>query len=286
MDLPDAVDQQDPLDIDIAQEVNGCLAARFAQQAIRELNLSQEAKNILQLPVPQERWKCPECGRKTATLFCPLCIKGVLPLPERIQLGLEVHILRHPREPASKSSAAGLPLLADDIHCHDLGSATITDYLGNLLSREGMWVVYPSPHAVPTSCVDWSKVSSIMLIDCRWAQANGVVRDHPALTNMPAIRLETSARSMFWRRGFAENETQGFVSTAECLRLLLRERAKALGHAEEPLDHLLLFFAQQHQIITQYYAESQSGKCCPWCVEEDRRRRIRKGTTNKAILAT
>lgn len=257
-----------------------CPAAQLAEEVLGNLKLCGAARSLLDLPPAQLRGPCADCGRE-AVLFCARCIQAVVPLPPPVKLGLQVHILRHPGEPASKSSAAALPLLAPEIQSHDLAAPSATEDLCAVATTVGTWLIYPAENAIPTSSVDWSKVSGLVLIDSRWAHAGSVMREHEALARMPAIRLETSVRSVFWRRGFDSDEPQGFVSTAECLWLLLRERARALADPEGPLDDLLIFFALRHRIIAAQYAQDPMGRCCPWCQETARRRLVHGGPSRR-----
>lgn len=118
------------------------------------------------VPAPRDgRDKCPSCGR-AVRLYCATCLHSVVPLPEPLQLPLPVLILRHPKEPAAKSSAPGLALLSD---CALRPSA---DAL-----LPGTWLVFPTEKALEASAVDWSEVKGLVLLDSRWKHAKAMLAD-------------------------------------------------------------------------------------------------------------
>ena len=113
--------------------------------------------------------RCPGCS-KWARLYCPHCVRSVVPIPEPLHLGLQVLIFRHPKEAAAKSSATPLPLLSPDVQVSEwrppCGSQDLL-----FLQSPGTWLVYPSESAVDVSHVKWEEVQRIVLVDSRWKHA-------------------------------------------------------------------------------------------------------------------
>ena len=108
---------------------------------------------------------CPGCS-KWVRLYCSQCVRSVVPLPEPLRLGLQVLILRHPKEPAAKSSATPLPLLSEDVRVVEWKPSLDLELL-----KPGTWLVYPSEDAVDAHSVPWEDVQRLVLVDSRWKHA-------------------------------------------------------------------------------------------------------------------
>ena len=111
---------------------------------------------------------CPGCS-KWVRLYCSQCVRSVVPLPEPLRLGLQVLILRHPKEPAAKSSATPLPLLSEDVRVVEWKPSLDLEDLE--LLKPGTWLVYPSEDAVDAHSVPWEDVQRLVLVDSRWKHA-------------------------------------------------------------------------------------------------------------------
>jgi len=77
---------------------------------VDSLALSDAARAAVVVAERTLRVTCPECGRNVP-FYCTRCMWTPLPLPPPLSLGVRVHIIRHKKEPASKSSAVLLPKL-------------------------------------------------------------------------------------------------------------------------------------------------------------------------------
>ena len=202
---------------------NGCERAALALSLLERLRFSVEADDV------GGRLECAECG-KGARLYCSKCVRSVVKLPEPLSLGLEVLILRHPKEPAAKSSATPLSLLSPDIRVREWGDASGEECFG-----PGTWLVFPSENAIDASLVDWAEVTGLVLVDSRWKHARSVVDDPKLqLRSLPAMKLgaESSVPSCFWRSATEKLDLEGLLSTAECLHCLLKLRQRCLGEVE------------------------------------------------------
>jgi hypothetical protein len=87
------------------------------------------------------RSDCPDCG-KAVRLYCTKCVQSVVPLPQPLDLGLQVLIFRHPKEAAAKSSATPLPLLSRDIEVCEWQSDNCRANCSAM--GPGTWLVFPS----------------------------------------------------------------------------------------------------------------------------------------------
>lgn len=246
---------------------------------VDSLALSDAARAAVVVAERTLRVTCPECGRNVP-FYCTRCMWTPLPLPPPLSLGVRVHIIRHKKEPASKSSAVLLPKLVaeGDLALHEWSNGSSSS-LAEAVQQPGTWLLYPRDDAVDAASVDWSTVSQIVLIDSQWSKASAVGSD-PCLAALPAMRLTNGPRTCFWRVATRRLDgVEGLLSTAECVRHTLGVRAAALrlGKSEvyqdgDRLDDLLLLFALQLRAVA-----SESKNCCPWCTDADRRLRVDAG---------
>ena len=137
---------------------------------------------------------CPGCS-KWVRLYCSRCVRSVVPVPEPLQLGLKVLILRHPKEAPAKSSATPLPLLSPDVEVHEWGPGLGSESF-ECLRSSGTWLVYPGEAAVDARDVEWDGVKCLVLVDSRWKHArtgSGHVRpSFPALSGSQGCEGERS----------------------------------------------------------------------------------------------
>eukprot|EP00928_Gymnodinium_smaydae_P013267 TRINITY_DN14857_c0_g3_i1.p1 TRINITY_DN14857_c0_g3~~TRINITY_DN14857_c0_g3_i1.p1 ORF type:complete len:358 (-),score=84.02 TRINITY_DN14857_c0_g3_i1:30-1067(-) len=261
-----------------------CESRRFAEEFVARLQFSPEARAVVDAGSPPQR-PCEECGR-SSVVICTKCVRAVVPLPPPLRLGLQAHVLRAPKEAVGRSSAASLPLLApEDVRLHGLGEPGAAAALEALAAEEGTWLVYPREDAVEVTDVDWAAVRNVVLIDCRWAVAGAILKEHPAIARLPALRLSHGARSAFHRPAASGLPTDvGLVSTAECLWLLLQARAQSPAarlEEYERLDDLLYLFALQSRMVADRYsaaalADGGAGAvCCPKCRNKAKLERFR-----------
>eukprot|EP00434_Breviolum_minutum_P009273 symbB.v1.2.008173.t1/scaffold512.1/size193505/14 len=254
-----------------------CEAATAALSFLKSLKFSQAASVAAKA-------ECPECG-KLVRLYCSNCIRSVVPTPEPLQLGLNVLILRHPKEAAGKSSATPLPLLSRDVQVEEWSPQADGSAMGPMGPMgPGTWLVFPSPDAWDACNVDWSSVTQLVLVDSRWKHARAVVEDpRLKLKDLPAMKLgpDVSLRSCFWRSATEKlADVQGLLSTAECLHCLLQLRHRFQGTGEDRLDDLLFFFSLRLELVVQEY-QADPTRCCPWCTESQRRRAVHAGNERK-----
>jgi len=174
-------------------------------------------------------FECERC-HKLCRLYCAGCCWSALDLPCRLQLGLDVSIACHPKEPASKSSCGPLPLLAEGVYLYEFDPASKPSATegGGIEHGPGSWLVFPREDAVDAANVDWTGVSKLVLIDSRWKHAQRMAA-HPSLARLPALRLNTDVESRFWRTATETLDgVPGLLSTAECLHQLLLLRSTSL----------------------------------------------------------
>ena len=147
-------------------EAAKCTATRAAAAFLDTLELSIGSRDSFEEFL--QKSLCPGCS-KWVRLYCSRCLQSVVPLPEPLQLGLQVLILRHPKEAAAKSSATPLPLLSPDISVREWRPGLSKDL--EFLGSPGTWLVYPSEDAVDASNMRWEDVRHLVLVDSRWKHA-------------------------------------------------------------------------------------------------------------------
>ncbi|XP_026190631.1 DTW domain-containing protein 1-like [Cyclospora cayetanensis] len=177
---------------------------------------------------------CGGCGRQRA-FYCSSCCCLVLSeatashVP-RVALPFRLHVVRHPKEKAAKSSAIPLRLLApNDAVLYEVhGSLLSTRVWGGpsggppspWASRKGVVLLLPEEGAPPASRIRWEEITDVVVADCTWYQVPGMQK-HPALKELPRVRLDGQGGA-FWRRH--KGGPPEFLSSAEAVYLLLRER--------------------------------------------------------------
>ncbi|CBZ55523.1 conserved hypothetical protein [Neospora caninum Liverpool] len=201
---------------------------------------------------PSRRHICEGCGR-SRSFWCGSCHRAV-GSPEararipRLQLPFPFHIVRHPKEKASKSSAVPLAILAPDhVHIHmfpdlpaslfPVDSGATPSELGRVGQREPparaarrLHVLLPDDDATPIDQVNWDDVEGCVLLDCTWFQVPGL-RRHPGIAPLPKIALPSHS-SIFWRQ-HKRNEAC-FLSTAECVYHVLVAFHEAVAGRKRP----------------------------------------------------
>jgi len=257
--------------------IEPCASVQAAEEYLDGLTFSDDAYMMLKVAEREPRFVCSMCGRSTR-LYCSNCTWTALPLPPPLKLGLQVHILLHPKESIAKSSVGQLSLLApNDVHIHRVSGA-----MPEAITMPGTWLLFPRKHAVDASEVNWASVTQLVLIDSRWKHANAMAGD-PLLSALPAMSLSAKPTSHFWRSKTEKlAEVDGLLSTVECLHSVMRVRAEAgfKDHVER-LDDLLLFFALRLRLVMDEYAQDAT-KCCPWCTEAARRQAVHSGNARVA----
>jgi hypothetical protein len=120
-----------------------------------------------------ERVACPRCGA-SRKLYCYDCYEPVGLPPSsvpHVRLPLAVHIVKHPNELQSKSTAVHAKILApDSVHIHSYPA------MPEGLDPATTVVAFPSRDAVDAADLDVSNLQSIVFIDSTWFQAKGMVR--------------------------------------------------------------------------------------------------------------
>ena len=115
-----------------AMSVSRCDSSAAALSFLDTLKFSCEVESVA------PRTECPVCG-KAVRFYCSKCVQSVVKIPEPLDLGVQVLILRHPKEPAAKSSATPLPLLSAEIQVCEWSKDDCSAMIG-----PGSWLVFPS----------------------------------------------------------------------------------------------------------------------------------------------
>ncbi|EPT25591.1 DTW domain-containing protein [Toxoplasma gondii TgCatPRC2] len=200
---------------------------------------------------PTRRHICEGCGH-SRSFWCGSCHCAV-GSPEararipRLQLPLTFHIVRHPKEKASKSSAVPLGIVApDQVHIHTFPDLPPSLFPGRssvdksseqqdrkeFKRGKRLHVLLPDDDATPIDRVNWDEVEGCVLLDCTWFQVPGL-RRHPGISELPKIALGGYS-SIFWRQ-HKHNEAC-FLSTAECVYHVLVAFHEAAARRKDPIE--------------------------------------------------
>ena len=210
-----------------------------------------------------ERDQCPKCT-KMSHIFCYGCCQptpnGELWLPKPpITLPMHLHILLHPNEHRSKSTALHAKILCAQ------GSVSVHTYpsLPDCVRQEAAQtlLVYPSVGARPMKDIaNIGAMRHIVFIEGTWRQSRAIARDE-SIAALPNVVTLQEYATIFWR---FQSEGAAFLSTIEAIYYAYREYFDAVrsqGGAEGEAyggeyDELLLLYIRQYLSIQQYYREN------------------------------
>eukprot|EP00397_Hematodinium_sp_SG-2012_P048168 GEMP01055075.1.p1 GENE.GEMP01055075.1~~GEMP01055075.1.p1 ORF type:complete len:282 (+),score=35.32 GEMP01055075.1:177-1022(+) len=198
------------------------------------------------------RQQCPKCksSRKVFCYDCCILLPGV-ELPS-VRLPIQLDIIKHNTEKASKSSAIPLKVLSPDVSIYSFPK--MPDW-----STENTVLLFPSDDAVPPSLVDWKKVRTAVVVDCTWFQCQSILA-HPSVAKLPKVKI-ASRETSFWRHHgrYGANRkgiTAEHLSTAEAAYFLITEVCEASAPYEGQCDDLLFLFSHQFSLIQDTYSQS------------------------------
>lgn len=204
----------------------------------------------------EERFRCPQCN-KNSSVFCKNCLvlspslEGSI---DMVSLGIPLHIIQHPLEHRTKSTALHAKVLAPSstmIQIFDEGP----DFVIPLRPEESV-LLFPSKNSKSVSEIDWRSVKNIIVLDGTWQQAKGMSKS-PSLSPFleRSVHLSLERKTMFWRY---QNIGENALSTIEAIHSLYKEIEENSSGAEVEninLDGLLKFFLYQYSLIQKWYKE-------------------------------
>lgn len=238
-----------------------CLFERRDEDPFSHLNISSSEF----LDEINERGVCPECN-KSRMYFCYSCcaavdkICGKVP---RLQLPVQIVIIKHAGEVDGKSTAAHLPVLAPDhvtIHTFpDIPAFNPNEVLllfpgENAQPLEKLWS--NSQNAGTCICTVCGKEhtsipwKTLIFIDSTWKQTKRIYLDDK-MKGLPCGVLE-GGRSAFWRP--QRGKPSSWLATAEAVHLSV-SRLLALQGCAGHVDDLLFFFKFFHAKIRDRYRD-------------------------------
>lgn len=151
----------------------------------------------------KKRAECPKCkqGRK---MFCYKCEQLVLDrsMVPKIDLPIDLVVLKHPKEKAKKSSAWPAQFLSDDV--------TIVESYAQAKNRfaekqyKKVAILYPHKESKlieELSEEEIKAIDAVMAIDCTWHQAKYIIKDLPDKpeSNQAFVILK-DYKTTFWRQ--------------------------------------------------------------------------------------
>ncbi|KAF6032983.1 DTWD1 [Bugula neritina] len=206
------------------------------------------------MDMAKQRVTCPDCGRKRM-YFCYSCrmyVNNLQTVMPKVELPVQVHIIKHTKELDSKSTAVHAALLAPT-HCHIYSYPDIPEY-----NSTSDVVVYPSEDSMTVA--DWAKswssnstavntcehkqqpaVRTIIFIDCTWTQTHSIISS-PQLSGLVRISM-CDYHTQFWRPNGAKRGAT-YLSTIEAIYFFLREYHTTYLNLpyDAEYDNLLMIF--------------------------------------------
>lgn len=209
-----------------------------------------------------KRQTCGDCNR-SAHLYCPRCKVATLPPAFQVPpvaLPVNVDIIHHPQENTNKSTSIHACVLSP-AHCRMLEFPKgVPEY-----DPSETVLLYPTEDATFMEDVkpeSLRNIKRILVIESTW-QKGQVVAAHPHLKALRKIRIR-NRESTFWRYQELGNQ---FLSTLEAIYYTQIDFYNAAHASEEKkeetavqayngqFDDLMLFYAHNHALIAQRYAE-------------------------------
>eukprot|EP00048_Salpingoeca_helianthica_P001432 m.49129 g.49129 ORF g.49129 m.49129 type:complete len:309 (+) comp11455_c0_seq1:150-1076(+) len=196
-----------------------------------------------------QREVCPQCKARRK-IYCYDCYLAVGVPPEAlptVQLPLHVHIVKHPLELQSKSTAVHAKILAResvDIHSYP-DFPPIED-------PSTMLLAFPSKDATDVSQVDYTKkYTSIVFVDSTWFQAKQIVRDQ-RFAGMPHVKIQ-DIHTGFWR--VQRNKPVTHLATIEAIYHFFRQMHTPMTGQpyDGRFDNILFLFAYNYNLIQNVY---------------------------------
>jgi len=204
----------------------------------------------------QERQPCDLC-HKSRKFFCYSChvplptIKHVLP---KVNLPVQIDIVKHPGEVEGKSTAVHAKLLARD-HVNIHIWPDIPDY-----TKEQAVLVFPGKESKSmeyyrssslSNCDNVFPFTKIVFIDSTWNQCHKICQDS-RIHSLPQIMIK-SRQTLFWR--YQSGKPKEYLSTIEAIYYLCVDFDNILlGNTYcGQYDNLLFFFKFMYEKIHQLY---------------------------------
>ncbi|KAK2960624.1 putative fibroblast growth factor 7 [Blattamonas nauphoetae] len=166
-----------------------------------------------------------------------------VPVPS-LNLPLPLHIIHHPKEKKSKSTAIHAMVLApNDTRIHEFPDFPPFDPNETLC-------LFPSPDSKLVSELDLSKFKQVVFIDSTWSQTKQICA-HPRVQALTKVRIQNH-RTHFWR---VQDESPEFLATIEAIYYFYKEFHEAThgGKYDGEFDDLLYFFAYTYEHIQSVF---------------------------------
>eukprot|EP00126_Sphaerothecum_destruens_P009644 Sdes_comp20554_c0_seq1m15324 len=198
----------------------------------------------------QERQVCPQCGHKRRYFCCDcILVLGDSWAPE-VSLPVNVHIVKHPGEKSSKSTAIHACLLAPkNVKLHSYPEIPTFEDNSRVL------LLFPSPEAQLLEKVDRSSFDHVVFIDSTWIQASGMLKAE-ALQNFRKVKI-VAKQTAFWR--YQTNLPDSCLATLEAIYYFFREYHTAYENSikyDGRYDNLFYYFQHQYETIQKSYLKN------------------------------
>ena len=195
-----------------------------------------------QLRECKERFVCPTCNG-SRKYYCYTCFvpNPSITLPSVPKLPFNLHIIKDPRELDGKSTAVQARIL-----CGPDQVCISEDFVD--LDASAAVVLFPSKDAKQLYEVDWSRTSTVIVIEGTWSQAKTINRTIPA--SITRVTLPP-ARTSFWRY---QSLGEHCLSTIEAIHAIVSN----VNRHGSNFDNLLWFFAFQYHLIQAAYKKDSN----------------------------
>jgi len=246
------------------------LQHRSSNWANRKLVLTKEnpfdqlqVSSTKALDSQEGRQPCSKCckPRKYFCYTCRLALPSLVPHLPRVELPIQVDIVKHRQEVEGKSTAVHAPIIAPD-HARIFTFPDIPDY-----DPQSTLLVFPGPESsslselVSTVRLCDQEVEEVfpyirvVFIDSTWNQCYSITEDQ-RMKNLKKVIIK-SRNTMFWR--YQAGKPREYLATIEAIYYFCVDFHKLVLQREYngEYDNLLFFFKFMYKKIHQLY-ESQA----------------------------
>lgn len=147
----------------------------------------------------QGRGNCQKCKAKRK-YFCYDCQIALTEDTPKLELPVDVTIIRHPKEKRSKSSVIPSKIIAPK-NVEILHTIEVPDqYVNYGDDPDSVVLMFPSEEAVEItkmSSEELLKIKKVILIDSTWSQTRYYLRQE-CLKNIKHVKIQTE-KTVFWR---------------------------------------------------------------------------------------
>eukprot|EP00347_Sterkiella_histriomuscorum_P007246 403349699 len=209
-----------------------------------------------------DRKNCPKCNtsRKYYCYECYIALNDDPSTVPRVQLPVNVTVIRHPKEKISKSSIVASKLVAQDTVeiKHEM---LVSELRGDDEDYDSVVLLFPTEDAIEVTSMnaeELAKIKKVVIIDCTWHQTAHFLKQQN-LKKLKTVKILTE-KTVFWRY---QRISESNLATIEALYYFFRDfdvNKNCQGDYSKydgKYDNLLYYYVFNYKLIQFEYKEGQ-----------------------------